>query len=168
MGWFFSPAVSVGKCALFLEFLDSLLMMWLCLSSHCLNMEYSLYWILRTGAISTSHCLLLSPMNFHLDDCGWWRALLHFLFFKKFIYWFLFSWNCLHFLPFPPPHPSQSHLPPPPPPSPFDFVLVSFIVTPIDPSHHYPLPCGYCYNVLNFNVSGYILFDFFFCWLCSS
>ena len=31
---------------------------------------------------------------------------------------FLFSYNCLHFLPFPPPHPSQSHLPPPPLPSP--------------------------------------------------
>ena len=27
---------------------------------------------------------------------------------------FLFSYNCLHFLPIPPPHPSQSHNPPPP------------------------------------------------------
>ena len=59
---------------------------------------------------------------------------------------------------------------PVPPPSltstlPLDFVLVSFIVAPIDPSPHYPppLPCGYCYNVINFNVSGYILFAFFFC-----
>ena len=26
-------------------------------------------------------------------------------FFKKIIYLFLFSYNCLHFLPFPPPHP---------------------------------------------------------------
>ena len=34
------------------------------------------------------------------------------------IYLFLFSYNCLHFLPFPPPHPSQSHLPSPPLPSP--------------------------------------------------
>ena len=69
-------------------------------------------------------------------------------------------------LPSIPPQP----VPPPSPTStlPLDFVLVSFIVTPIDPSPHYPLPCGYCYNVLNFNVSGYILFAFFFCWLCSS
>ena len=67
------------------------------------------------------------------------------------------------------PHPST---PPQPVPHPsptstlsLDFVLVSFIVAPIDPSLHYPLPlpCGYCYNVLNFNVSGYILFAFFFC-----
>ena len=38
--------------------------------------------------------------------------------FIKFIYLFLLSYNCLHFLPFLPPHPSQSHLPPPPLPSP--------------------------------------------------
>ena len=31
-----------------------------------------------------------------------------------------------------------------------------------------PPPPGYCYIVLNFNVSGYILFAFFYCWLCSS
>ena len=36
--------------------------------------------------------------------------------FKKIIYLFLFSYNCLHFLPLPPPHPSQSHLPPAAPP----------------------------------------------------
>ena len=35
------------------------------------------------------------------------------LFIYLFIYLFLFSYNCLHFLPFPPPDPSQSHLPPP-------------------------------------------------------
>ena len=49
---------------------------------------------------------------------------------------------------------------------PLDFVIVSFIVAPIDPSPHYPFPTplsGYCYYVLNFNVSGYILFAFFFC-----
>ena len=38
----------------------------------------------------------------------------NFFLLKKFIYLFLFSYNCLHFLPFPPPHPSQSLLPPPP------------------------------------------------------
>ena len=38
----------------------------------------------------------------------------YFLFyFFKLINLFLFSYNCLHFLPFPPPHPSQSHLRPP-------------------------------------------------------
>ena len=73
------------------------------------------------------------------------------------------------------PHPST----PPqtiPPPShtstlPLDFVHVSFIVVPVNPSPHCPLsplPSGYCYIVLNFSVSGYILFAFFFCWLCSS
>ena len=31
---------------------------------------------------------------------------------------FLFSYNCLHFLPIPPPYPSQSYLPPPLLPSP--------------------------------------------------
>ena len=59
--------------------------------------------------------------------------------FFKLINLFLFSYNCLHFLPFPPPHPSQSHLPPTST-LPLDFVLVSFIVAPIDPSPHYPLP----------------------------
>ena len=29
------------------------------------------------------------------------------------LFLFLFSYNCLHFLPIPPPHPSQFHLPPP-------------------------------------------------------
>ena len=38
--------------------------------------------------------------------------------FLKFIYLFLFSYNCLHFLPIPPPHPSQSHLSSSPLPSP--------------------------------------------------
>ena len=51
---------------------------------------------------------------------------------------FLFSYNCLYFLPIPPPHPSQSHFPPPTSTLPLDFVLVSFIVAPIDPSPHYP------------------------------
>ena len=31
-----------------------------------------------------------------------------------------------------------------------------------------PIPSGYCYILLNFNVSGYIWLAFFFCWLCSS
>ena len=61
-----------------------------------------------------------------------------YLYIFKLINLFLFSYNCLHFLPFPPPHP----VPPPSPTStlPLDFVLVSFIVAPIDPSPHYPLP----------------------------
>ena len=46
---------------------------------------------------------------------------------------------------------------------PLDFVPVSFIVVPVIPSPHSPLPTpsGYCQIVLNFNVSGYILFAFF-------
>ena len=55
----------------------------------------------------------------------WWgflKDLLYFfwsfIYFLKLINLFLFSYNCLHFLPFPPPHPSQSHLPPQPLPSP--------------------------------------------------
>ena len=59
--------------------------------------------------------------------------------FLKLINLFLFNYNCLHFLPIPPPHPSQSHLLPTST-LPLDFVLVSFIVVPIDPSPHYPLP----------------------------
>ena len=39
------------------------------------------------------------------------------LFILFYLFLFLFSYNCLHFLPIPPPHPSQSHLPPPPLPS---------------------------------------------------
>ena len=59
--------------------------------------------------------------------------------FKKIIYLFLFSYNCLHFLPIPPPQPCQSHLPLTST-LPLDFVLVSFIVAPVDPSPHYLLP----------------------------
>ena len=36
---------------------------------------------------------------------------------------------------------------------------------PINPSH---LPSGYCQIVFNFNVSGYILLAFLFCWLGST
>ena len=49
----------------------------------------------------------------------------------------LFSYNCLHFLPIPP-----QPIPPSFPTStlPLYFVHVSFIVAPVDPSPHYPLP----------------------------
>ena len=58
--------------------------------------------------------------------------------FFNFNFLLLFNYSCLHFLPTSLPNPSQ----PPPPTStiPLDFVLVSFIVAPIDPSPHYPLP----------------------------
>ena len=47
---------------------------------------------------------------------------------------------------------------------PLGFIHVSFIVVPENPFPHYPFPTPlcYCYIVLNFNVSGYILFAFFF------
>ena len=53
------------------------------------------------------------------------------------------------------------------------FVHVYFIVVPENPFPLFPiipshLPSGYCQIVLNFNVSGYILLAFFFCWLGSS
>ena len=70
------------------------------------------------------------------------------------------------------PHPSIPPQPNPPLSSastlPLGFVHVSFIVVPENPSPILPspLPSGYCQIVLNFNVSGYILFAFF-CWLCS-
>ena len=58
--------------------------------------------------------------------------------------------------------------PPPSPTStlPLGFLHVSFIVVPVIPSSHCPrlppTPPGYCQIVFNFNVSGYILFAFFF------
>ena len=71
-----------------------------------------------------------------------------FSFLKKFMYLFLFSYNCLHFLPIPSPHPSQSHRPPPPLPSP---LILSFIVAPIDPSPHYLLLTPLRYFHLSFS-----------------
>ena len=73
---------------------------------------------------------------------------------------------------FPPSFPTPPQPSPPPSsnstPTPLGFVHVSFIVVPENPfplSPHYlfHLPSGYCQIVLNFNVSGYILFAFFFC-----
>ena len=88
-----------------------------------------------------------------------------FILFFKLINLLLFSYNCLHVLPLPPPHPTQSHLPPPPLPSPFILSLcpLQYLLQNPLPTIPSPLPSGYCYNVLNFNVSGYILFAFFFC-----
>ena len=85
-----------------------------------------------------------------------------FLFFKKFL--LLFNYTCLYFLPIPPPYHSQTHLPPPPPPSPLILSmcpLQQLLETPL-PTIPSPLPSGYCQIVLNFNVSDYILFAFFF------
>ena len=72
------------------------------------------------------------------------------VFFKDFIYLFtyyfkiyLFIFIQLQLSAFSP-HPSTPPQPAPPPSPtstlPFDFVLLSFIVAPIDPSPHYPLP----------------------------
>ena len=62
-----------------------------------------------------------------------------FLFFKLFFIQLQFSVFSPH--PSTPPQP----VPPPSPTStlPLDFVLVSFIVAPIDPSPHYPLPTSF-------------------------
>ena len=61
-----------------------------------------------------------------------------FFFFFNFNFLLLFNYSCVPFLPIPPPHPN----PPPSPTSilPLDFVHVSFIVVPVIPSPHCPLP----------------------------
>ena len=92
-----------------------------------------------------------------------WLTSLLFLFQIHFFLFFklLFSYSCLHFLPIPPPHPRQTHLPPLPPPSPLVLSmcpLQQFLKAPL-PSIPSPLSSGYCQIALNFNVSGYILFD---------
>ena len=92
------------------------------------------------------------------------RRIKIYILFLKFIYLFLFSYNCLHFLPFPPPHPSQSHLPLPPLPSPLILSLCplqQLLQTPL-PTIPSPLPCGYCYNVLNFNKFFFYIQKFLF------
>ena len=65
-------------------------------------------------------------LHFHWEHCwmekSWFQAFvfcyLQYFFFFKLINLFLFSYNCLHFIPIPPPHPRQSHLPLPLLPSP--------------------------------------------------
>ena len=64
-----------------------------------------------------------------------------------------------------PPHPNQTSLPPLLPPSPLVLSmcpLQQFLKT-LLPTITSPLPSGYCQIVLNFSVSGYILFAFSFC-----
>ena len=58
--------------------------------------------------------------------------------FFNFNFLLLFNYSCVPFLPIPPPHPSWT--PPPSPTStlPLDFVHVSFIVAPVNPSLHSP------------------------------
>ena len=70
----------------------------------------------------------------------------------------LFNYSCMPSLPIPPPHPSRTPLPPPPPLSPLILSICPLSPLLTVPS---PLPPGYCEIVLNFNVSGYILFAFF-------
>ena len=60
--------------------------------------------------------------------------------FLKLINLFLFSYNCLHFLRFPPRHPNQSHLPPPPSPPPWSHPCVPHSssyrpLSPLSPPH---------------------------------
>ena len=77
----------------------------------------------------------------------------------------LFNYSCLHLPPTTPPYPSQTHLPPLLPPSPLVLSMCpvqQFLKTP-PPTVPSPLSSGYCQTVLNFDVSGYILFAFFFC-----
>ena len=81
----------------------------------------------------------------------------------------MFKYSCLHF---PPPIPPTPAIPTSHPWSHPHLVLSMcplylFLKTlppfpTIIPSH---LPSGYCQFVLNFNVSGYILFACLFCWL---
>ena len=99
--------------------------------------------------------------------CGSPLALLYisFFIFIFLIILLLFNYSCLHFPLTTPPDPSQAHCPPLLLPSPLVLSmcpLQQFLKTlpPIVPS---PLHSGYCQIVLDFNVSGYILFAFFFC-----
>ena len=88
-------------------------------------------------------------------------------FFEHFIYFLLFKYSCLHFLPTTLPHPPS---PPTLNPTPFGFVHVSLIHVPWWPFPFFPmlsptlLPSGYCQFVLYFHVSGYILLACLFCW----
>ena len=117
----------------------------------------------------------------------WWSSsgqpteisveLLAYSFYFKFIYLFifilfaifklfqLFSYRCLHFLPTPLLHLKQTHLPPLLPPSPLVLSMcpLQLFLKTLLPTIPSPLPSGYCQIVLNFSVSGYILFAFFFC-----
>ena len=61
-----------------------------------------------------------------------------FFFLIKFL--LLFNYSCLPFLPIPPPQPQPNPSPSPASTLPLDFVHVSFIVVPVIPSPHYPLP----------------------------
>ena len=73
--------------------------------------------------------------------------------FLKFL--LLFNYSCMPFLPIPPPSPTST--------LPLDFVHVSFIVVPENPSPSVPSPLssGYCYIVLNFSVVIFcLLFSF--------
>ena len=86
-------------------------------------------------------------------------------FFNLNIFLLLLNYNCLHFLPTPPPYPSQTHLPPLPPPCPLALSmcpLQQFLKTPL-PTVLSPLPSCYYQITLNFNDSGYILFACLFC-----
>ena len=87
------------------------------------------------------------------------------LFFFNFYFVVVLHYSCLHFSP---------HLSTPPKTKPTSLecfhhphgvVHVSFTVVPENPSPHYPFPppLCLCQIVLNFNVSDYILFAFFFC-----
>ena len=97
-----------------------------------------------------------------------WRILVLTLFFLKLFYCCSVIVVCI----FSPPLPPTPAIPTSLPcfhPSPWSCPCVLYNCSGkpfplIIPSH---LPSGYCQIVLNFNVSGYILLAFFFCWLCS-
>ena len=125
----------------------------LCIFLHYMEKQNFFKWQIKC------RCL---PQNILLFVC-----LLAFFIFK--IILLLFNYSCLHLPPTSSPHPSQTHLPPLiPHPAwlcPCVLYSCSWKSFPHLSSH---LPSGYCQFVLNFDVSGYILLAFFFCWLGSS
>ena len=92
--------VGLPCCSIFCQF-------WLCEEEQCV-------YLCRHLGSPMSYFLLHMSIWRSVDISCYWYFIYLFFNFKK----ILFSYNCLHFLPIPPPHPSQSYLPPPPLPSP--------------------------------------------------
>ena len=92
-------------------------------------------------------CLSWWPVSCHFSPAGF-KVLFFFMVYNLFFYFeilFIYFYSVTIVCLFSPSlHPTPAE-PPPSPTSalPLDFVLVSFLVAPIDPSPHYPLPTSF-------------------------